>query len=687
MKGCLYIIFFFFDLIGVFFIIVSFIGNSDSSFFDKLAVCIIAFFFSIVFFLPHIIYVYYRKKADNNNKEKNTQTHNSSSDSKNHINTNVKTNSNQSKEHIMHSSINENKYYNNSNKSTDYTFHSPIKIGTENERNPGSVITYTHSAVVFLNSESYKKCNTEYYAEVVLVDQNITPWNSNYVYRKEDINRFTSDVVVNSYNKIRNDFLKGIVYNLNDERYYGYAFVLMFDILDSIFNAALGINEISNILTRVHRCCAKTGSYIQHNLIKLLSSNKEINEAKVIDVCRNISTEFGENLINEIRIILLTDRLQDISETEMIYVIKSLTHSTFKIESFQFFYLGVIQLFIRVLRNIKNVDPLVLSIMPGLMSACERRYAELVAEREVTDITLPQWSQSSRAAQSLYKYEQKGLTFDDLVTKESLIELNRYYSNFCKKEYSEIKRRYKETGDVHSFVCSFENIASNNTLTPNIYVLYENAIRDIYKVDTERALIYYCILRVYKPDEKIGETYCRKIFKGIDVSRFESSLNTFIEDVGESEIQKRCTSCYENKWLFDAAIKIITESKTPIKKQITIDIKKLQDIESGYNSTVSALDRYLSENEEKSELKPLSKTAEQQIDLKKDILELFKTNSFIISKNQFDIFVKNISKPTSVIINDINESYYEILDDNLIEETDDSYFISNENFLIIEQNG
>ena len=68
-------------------------------------------------------------------------------------------------------------------------------------------------------------------------------------------------------------------------------------------------------------------------------------------------------------------------------------------------------------------------------------------------------------------------------------------------------------------------------------------------------------------------------------------------------------------------------------------------------------------------------------------MELFKTNNFIISKNQFDIFVKNISKPTSVIINDINESYYEILDDNLVEETDDSYFISNENFLIIEQNG
>ena len=63
-------------------------------------------------------------------------------------------------------------------------------------------------------------------------------------------------------------------------------------------------------------------------------------------------------------------------------------------------------------------------------------------------------------------------------------------------------------------------------------------------------------------------------------------------------------------------------------------------------------------------------------DLQKEILEIFEKNSFSILRNELEEVLKSKNQMMSSVIDSINESCYETLDDVLIEDDEDYFTIS-----------
>ena len=62
-------------------------------------------------------------------------------------------------------------------------------------------------------------------------------------------------------------------------------------------------------------------------------------------------------------------------------------------------------------------------------------------------------------------------------------------------------------------------------------------------------------------------------------------------------------------------------------------------------------------------------------ELQKEVLEIFEKSSFSISQNELEEVLKSKNQMMSSVIDSINESCYETLDDVLIEEEDDYFTI------------
>ena len=87
-----------------------------------------------------------------------------------------------------------------------------------------------------------------------------------YVYKKEDIYEYNKKIQ-DSYFKVQNDFISGFFYDLsNSSSYSGYAFILLFAILDSYKDK--DITKLINQIEILTICCPKIEQYtyyIMHN--------------------------------------------------------------------------------------------------------------------------------------------------------------------------------------------------------------------------------------------------------------------------------------------------------------------------------------------------------------------------------------------------------------------------------------
>lgn len=170
-----------------------------------------------------------------------------------------------------------------------------------------------------------------------------------------------------------------------------------------------------------------------------------------------------------------------------------------------------------------------------------------------------------------------------------------------------------------------------------------------------------------KPIKPIAKKYQNLLFKNLkQKEQFDIIVQTLLNDKNLEQALENVSGLYE-----------IT------RKKINLDKKMIQEAHDKHIETVNQLNEYL-KDEEIIEIKVESKKNVQLgEDILSELLSMFEKRNFSLSNQDVSEFSKSKNQMKNSLINSINERYYEILDDNLIEENSGNYTIDKNYFLKI----
>lgn len=251
------------------------------------------------------------------------------------------------------------------------------------------------------------------------------------------------------------------------------------------------------------------------------------------------------------------------------------------------------------------------------------------------------------------------------------------------------------TGDLSSYKHKIDELANFNKNNPSLENIYYEASKFIAKYDTLLSLEYY--IKYIDADlksstvnsKKINQTVQKKLFKTEEqIIQFEKIVNEFIQDRNLAKALEQLQSIYQVK-----------------RKKIELNIDAIKEVKSQLSDTVVLLNEYLEdENEDVSisnqqdetislnlnQIIPNSvliesnyKTELELNEIQIKLLELFIKYDLNIHKEEVHEFVSRHNIFLESLIDSINEKCYELLDDNLIEDEDETFTIYEEYYKTI----
>lgn len=546
-------------------------------------------------------------------------------------------------------------------------------------------------------------------------------WPHQYVYSYDEINYATQEQR-NFYDKFRTEFLKGNVLSLNGNT--NYAFILLFDLLND-FEVHKDYKKIEHQLEMLGNTFPRTKSYgVSFLLQKLEEYNmddeaehfREKNQQYDYDYWKlgkkykkklNLSTE-QEEILNRIWLQTNVFNNAEFCKTE---ILKQFLRAVAFLQSN---YVSSDNSFVNLMdelsdlivrkyyryrkgsQNYKYTFELVKGEIYGhILKLSENNVREFYSNKR--KLTAEFNYSSSEIFASYYDKviskldvflidDQKNILSPDTDTEKLLNESN---TTRWKSKFETITQTYTDIADFENQII---RLAEENIKNPSVENIFYEASKFIAKLDKQSSLklyIYYIDsdLKSSKFDNKqMNKTIQKSLFKTDEQLRdFEEILNDFIKDRQLENALKRIASVYE-----------------PKRKKIIIDRNSIQEVQKQHSGTVNLLNEYL-QDELEDEIKTSdsieeNETGEVQIhiasdnntesaisrfnldlrlsELQKEVLEIFEKNSFSIPQNELEEVLKNKNQMMSSVIDSINESCYETLDDVLIEDDDDYFTIS-----------
>lgn len=251
------------------------------------------------------------------------------------------------------------------------------------------------------------------------------------------------------------------------------------------------------------------------------------------------------------------------------------------------------------------------------------------------------------------------------------------------------------TGDISSYKHKIDELANFNINNPSLENIYYEASKFIAKYDTLLSLEYY--IKYIDADlksstvnsKKINQTVQKKLFKTKEqIIQFEKIVNEFIQDRDLQKALEQLHSIYQVK-----------------RKKIELNIDAIKEVKSQLSDTVVLLNEYLEdENEDVSIPNPQEETISLNLnqiipnsvliesnyrtelelnEIQIELLELFIKYDLNIHKDEVHEFVSRHNLFLESLIDSINEKCYELLDDTLIEEEDETFTIYQEYYKTI----
>lgn len=591
---------------------------------------------------------------------------------------------------------------------------------------------YTDDSIIDVTDKSYKINsinNLEKYSN------GVPYWAHHYVYSYSEINTASPEQKL-FYETFKSNFLKNIC--LDIEGNANYAFLLLFNLIDDYENHR-NISLTEQHLFRLSENYPKTKFYAYASLIKKL---RQLEEYDIINVLSKKQGSFysyqpyqsansydnywglGAKYQKELN--LLTD------EVELLNLISSYSNTFFDIK-----YCGteIIKLFLALRKELdlkcKNegsdldktvsvvADIIVTKqlkyrrntesykytietykrvIYTAVLKNCENAVREKYSHKRKLNADLEHINQ-----EYIGEYETKitsnlSLLLPRLISSIALpdeateIELYSQSTNRWKTKFDELTTSYNEK--PKEFIDSIISLGNLNKKNPSIENVFFEASKFIAKYDKQSALTLYVHYLYY--DLKSATFDNKQLTKTIQKSLFKTNEQLHDFEIIVSELIK-------DKDL-DKAVKSVSKVYEVKRKKIQLDTASIKEVQQQHSGTVELLNEYLKDdfedesntiksqeisNEEiKIEITQKSEEVHQSAfvselafsEIHITALELFAKSNFWVPQSELEVFAKSKGIFKNQLVESINDTCYEFLDDILIEEEDDYYTINTNYF-------
>lgn len=244
------------------------------------------------------------------------------------------------------------------------------------------------------------------------------------------------------------------------------------------------------------------------------------------------------------------------------------------------------------------------------------------------------------------------------------------------------------------FMDSIISLGKLNKMNPSVENIFFEASKFIAKHDKESALslyvhyLYHDLKSVTFDNKQLTKTIQKSLFKTNEqLHNFEIIVNELIKDKDLNKALKGVSQVYEVK-----------------RKKIQLDTTSIKEVQQQHAGTVELLNEYLNDDfeDENNTLKSeeisneeiqieitqkneevyhsvfVSELAFTQIQIM--ALSLFAKSNFSLAQSELEAFSKSKGVFKNQLIESINDTCYEWLDDVLIEEEEDYYTINTDYF-------
>ena len=272
------------------------------------------------------------------------------------------------------------------------------------------------------------------------------------------------------------------------------------------------------------------------------------------------------------------------------------------------------------------------------------------------------------------------------------IELYSQNTNRWKIKFEELTTSYNEK--TKEFIDSIISLGKLNKKNPSIENIFFEASKFIAKYDKQSALsfyvhyLYHDLKSATFDNKQLTKTIQKSLFKTNEqLHDFEIIFSELIKDKDLVKALKSVSKVYEVK-----------------RKKIQLDTASIKEVQQQHSGTVELLNEYLKDDfeDENNSIKSQEISNEEikiEITQKSEetshsafvsdftfspihilALELFSKSNFSIPQSELEIFSKSKGIFKNQLIESINETCYDFLDDVLIEEEDDYYTINTNYF-------
>jgi hypothetical protein len=590
-----------------------------------------------------------------------------------------------------------------------------------------STSNYNDDSIIDVTDQSYRinsNSNLKKYSS------GVPYWAHHYVYSYSEINSASSEQK-KFYAIFKNSFLNGEYFDLEGNT--NYAFILLFDLLIE-FDNHKDISKLESQLKILGQCYPKTKSYGVSFLIQKMEANGDsdgVSRLRAEDrySYQNYNTDYDYwRLGSKYKTKL---KLND----EEVKLLNKLWYPSNNFCSVEYCCVEILKLYITVIEELKasyiaegtTIDAQFLAVADviarkhfkykngsqnykycietttnefysHIFKHCENAVREYYGhKRKINTDTYYKTAEAKTEFETKIISKVSGL-LPVLISKVSVpdeatdIELYSQNTNRWKIKFEELTTRYNEKPE--EFIDSIVALGKLNKKNPSIENIFFEASKFIAKYDKESALslyvhyLFHDLKSATFDNKQLTKTIQKSLFKTNEqLHDFEIIVSELIKDKDLEKALKNVSKVYEVK-----------------RKKIKLDTTSIKEVQQQHSGTVELLNEYLKDdfedennsiksqeinNEEiKIEITQKSEEASHSAFVRDltfspihiSALELFSKSNFSIPQSELEIFAKSKGIFKNQLIESINETCYDFLDDVLIEEEDDYYTINTNYF-------
>lgn len=590
-----------------------------------------------------------------------------------------------------------------------------------------STSNYNDDSIIDVTDQSYRinsNSNLKKYSS------GVPYWAHHYVYSYSEINSASSEQK-KFYAIFKSSFLNGEYFDLEGNT--NYAFILLFDLLIE-FDNHKDISKLESQLKILGQCYPKTKSYGISFLIQKMEANGDsdgVSRLRAEDrySYQNYNTDYDYwRLGSKYKTKL---KLND----EEVKLLNKLWYPSNNFCSVEYCCVEILKLYITVIEELKasyiaegtTIDAQFLAVADviarkhfkykngsqnykycietttnefysHIFKHCENAVREYYGhKRKINTDTYYTTTEAKTEFETKIISKVSGL-LPVLISKVSIpdeatdIELYSQNTNRWKIKFEELTTRYNEK--PKEFIDSIVALGKLNKKNPSIENIFFEASKFIAKYDKESALslyvhyLFHDLKSATFDNKQLTKTIQKSLFKNNEqLHDFEIIVSKLIKDKDLEKALKNVSKVYEVK-----------------RKKIQLDTTSIKEVQQQHSGTVELLNEYLKDDfeDENNSIKSQEINNEEikiEITQKSEetshsafvsdltfspihisALELFSKSNFSIPQSELEIFAKSKGIFKNQLIESINETCYDFLDDVLIEEEDDYYTINTNYF-------